>query len=116
MLKAIARRAVWEGANRREILVRYLTNAAARGLYSLSDATWFLDLHWAQGALIGDIEHALGRLPPEQLQVIQLSFIDGLSHSEIAARLKVPLGTVKSRMRLAFDKLRFSPELREIKV
>jgi RNA polymerase sigma-70 factor (ECF subfamily) len=63
-----------------------------------------------QGTSIGDIESALGRLPPEQLQVIQLSFIDGLSHSEIAARLELPLGTVKSRMRLAFDKLRFSVE------
>ena len=62
------------------------------------------------GVLIGDIETALGRLPPEQLQVIQLSFIDGLTQSEIAARLKLPLGTVKSRMRLAFDKLRFASE------
>lgn len=57
-----------------------------------------------------EIEGALGGLPPEQLQVIQLSFVDGLSQSEIAARLDLPLGTVKSRMRLAFDKLRCSAE------
>ncbi len=43
-LKAIARRAVWDGANRREILVRYLENAAERDLYSLADATSVLDL------------------------------------------------------------------------
>jgi RNA polymerase sigma-70 factor (ECF subfamily) len=55
-----------------------------------------------------DVEIALRGLPPEQLEVIQLSFIDGLSQSEIAGRLKLPLGTVKSRMRLAFDKLRSS--------
>ena len=55
-----------------------------------------------------DIEKALGKLPPEQLQIIQLSIVDGLSQSEIAARLGLPLGTVKSRMRLAFDKLRFA--------
>lgn len=57
-----------------------------------------------------DIASALDRLPPEQLQVIQLSFVEGLSQSEIATKLALPLGTVKSRMRLAFDKLRFSTE------
>ena len=57
-----------------------------------------------------EIEKALGTLPPEQLQVIQLSFIDGLSQSEIAARLDLPLGTVKSRFRLAYEKLRRATE------
>lgn len=57
-----------------------------------------------------EIEAALGRLPAEQLQIIQLTFIDGLSQREIAARLDLPLGTVKSRMRLAFEKLRCSGE------
>jgi RNA polymerase sigma-70 factor (ECF subfamily) len=57
-----------------------------------------------------DIERALRGLPMEQLQVVQLSFIDGLSQSEIADRLKLPLGTVKSRMRLAFGKLRGAAE------
>ena len=58
----------------------------------------------------GEIEGALGMLPPEQLQVIQLSFVDGLSQNQIAVRLDLPLGTVKSRMRLAFDRLRCSAE------
>jgi RNA polymerase sigma-70 factor (ECF subfamily) len=53
-----------------------------------------------------EIEKALGGLPAEQLEVLQLSFIDGLSQAEIAARLGLPLGTVKSRMRLAYEKLR----------
>ncbi len=57
-----------------------------------------------------ELEKALGRLPPEQLKVIQLSFIDGLSQNEIADRLALPLGTVKSRMRLAYEKLRFATE------
>jgi RNA polymerase sigma-70 factor (ECF subfamily) len=48
------------------------------------------------------IEGALGMLAPEQLQVIQLSFLDGLAPGEIASRLDLPLGTVKSRLRLAF--------------
>jgi len=57
-----------------------------------------------------DIEKALKKLPPEQLQIIRLSFVDGLTQSEIAARLSLPLGTVKSRMRLAFEKLCFTTE------
>jgi RNA polymerase sigma-70 factor (ECF subfamily) len=47
-------------------------------------------------------------LPDEQLEVIQLAFFEGLSHSEVGARLSVPLGTVKSRLRLAFGKLRIA--------
>lgn len=49
---------------------------------------------------------ALAALPPDQFEVVQLSYIDGLSHSEIAERLGLPLGTVKSRMRLAYNKIR----------
>jgi RNA polymerase sigma-70 factor (ECF subfamily) len=57
-----------------------------------------------------DIEIALQQLPAEQLEVIQLSFIDGLSQTEIAEKLAIPLGTVKSRMRLAFKRLRSTAE------
>jgi RNA polymerase sigma-70 factor, ECF subfamily len=53
---------------------------------------------------------ALAELPAEQLQIIRLSFEDGLTQSEIAGKLNLPLGTVKSRMRLAYDKLRGSVE------
>jgi RNA polymerase sigma-70 factor (ECF subfamily) len=56
------------------------------------------------------VVQALGALPAEQLEVIHLSFMEGLSQSEIADRLHVPLGTVKSRMRLAFGKLRCTVE------
>jgi RNA polymerase sigma-70 factor, ECF subfamily len=45
-------------------------------------------------------------LPEDQRVVLVLAYIDGLSHSEIAAKLSLPLGTVKSRMRLAYQKLR----------
>lgn len=49
---------------------------------------------------------ALRALPPEQREVIVLSFYGGYAQSEIAARLGVPLGTVKGRARLALAKLR----------
>jgi RNA polymerase sigma-70 factor (ECF subfamily) len=53
---------------------------------------------------------ALTRLPPDQFQIIKLSFIEGLSQSEISEKLNLPLGTVKSRMRLAYEKLRGAVE------
>ncbi len=52
------------------------------------------------------VRRAVAALPPEQAEVIRLSYFDGLPHPEIAARLNIPLGTVKSRLRLAFKKVR----------
>jgi RNA polymerase sigma-70 factor, ECF subfamily len=49
---------------------------------------------------------ALADLPAEQRQVIELAYFKGLSHSEIAAQLGAPVGTVKGRIRLALDRLR----------
>ena len=52
------------------------------------------------------VQTALASLPQDQHEVVALSYIEGLSHSEIADRLDLPLGTVKSRMRLAYQKIR----------
>jgi RNA polymerase sigma factor (sigma-70 family) len=49
---------------------------------------------------------AIAELPAEQLELVNLAFFDALSHSEIAQKTKLPLGTVKSRLRLAFSRLR----------
>jgi RNA polymerase sigma-70 factor, ECF subfamily len=49
---------------------------------------------------------AMNSLPPEQKQVIELAYFGGLSHSEIAAQLAAPIGTVKGRIRLGLDRLR----------
>jgi RNA polymerase sigma-70 factor (ECF subfamily) len=53
-----------------------------------------------------DVAAALTKLPPEQREVIVLAYFGGLSHSEIAEKTSLPLGTVKTRARLALDKLR----------
>lgn len=52
------------------------------------------------------ISDALATLSEEQRQVVRLSFFEDRPHSEIAERLTLPLGTVKSRLRLALMKLR----------
>ncbi|MPZ98422.1 MAG: sigma-70 family RNA polymerase sigma factor [Dehalococcoidia bacterium] len=49
---------------------------------------------------------ALDGLPAEQREVVTLAYFDGLTHAEIADHLGVPIGTVKSRLRLALARLR----------
>ena len=49
---------------------------------------------------------ALDGLPAEQLELVRLAFFEGLSHAQVAERTGLPLGTVKSRIRLAFSRLR----------
>ena len=56
------------------------------------------------------IRKALAILPPAQREVIDLAYFHGLSQSEIARKLDQPLGTVKTRVRLAMQKLRVELE------
>jgi RNA polymerase sigma-70 factor (ECF subfamily) len=52
------------------------------------------------------VRHALAELPEEQQRTLFLAYFEGLTQSEIAARLDAPLGTVKTRMRSGMIKLR----------
>jgi RNA polymerase sigma-70 factor, ECF subfamily len=54
------------------------------------------------------LEHAIGALPRDQALVVRQAFCEAKSHSEIAAEQALPLGTVKSRIRLALAHLRTS--------
>jgi RNA polymerase sigma factor (sigma-70 family) len=49
---------------------------------------------------------AIADLPPEQFELVKLAFFQALTHSAIAEKTGLPLGTVKSRIRLAFSRLR----------
>jgi len=61
-------------------------------------------IHYRQTA--DRVAEAVSGLPDDQTQILQLAFFEELSHSEISNRLDLPLGTVKSRIRLAFGRLR----------
>jgi RNA polymerase sigma-70 factor (ECF subfamily) len=52
------------------------------------------------------VKQMLDALPPEQKDILRLSFYEDLSQSDIAKTLSIPLGTVKSRLRLAMTRLR----------
>jgi RNA polymerase sigma factor (sigma-70 family) len=56
------------------------------------------------------LHKAMQTLPKEQIELIRLSFFDEVSHSTIAKQLGLPIGTVKSRIRLAFGRLRTALE------
>jgi RNA polymerase sigma-70 factor, ECF subfamily len=53
-----------------------------------------------------EVRSALDTLPADQLRVIEMAYFGGFSHSEIAAMLEAPIGTVKGRMRLGLAKMR----------
>lgn len=59
------------------------------------------------------LHRALRSLPPDQREMIEKAYLGELTHQEISRQTSLPLGTVKSRVRLAIDRLRH--ELRELR-
>jgi RNA polymerase sigma-70 factor (ECF subfamily) len=62
------------------------------------------------------VREALGTLPPEQLKILELAYFSGYTHVEISDLLRLPLGTVKGRMRLGLKKIRDYFESRDAAV
>jgi RNA polymerase sigma-70 factor (ECF subfamily) len=75
-------------------------------MVDIADAAATPDEQLAWAARAERVEAALEALPFLQRLVIELAFYEGLTHSEIAARLEQPLGTVKTRIRQGLLKLR----------
>ncbi len=61
----------------------------------------------------GELQVVLGRLPEEQREVLTLRFVDELSLAEIAEAMRIPLGTVKSRLHNALQSLRKDERTKE---
>jgi RNA polymerase sigma-70 factor (ECF subfamily) len=59
-----------------------------------------------QRQVIDRVGKALKNLTAEQQEVVQLSFLQEMPHAQIATTIGIPLGTVKSRLRLAYERLR----------
>ena len=56
--------------------------------------------------MAGELRQELSSLPTDQFEVLKLAYYGGFTHHEIAEMLGLPLGTVKSRMRLGLERLR----------
>jgi RNA polymerase sigma-70 factor, ECF subfamily len=90
----------------RRTAVHERRRASSDGIEELLEARERTDDEVLERAQAGEVRDALEKLPGEQRQVIELSYFDGLTHTEIATRLGQPVGTIKSRMRLGLLKLR----------
>jgi RNA polymerase sigma-70 factor, ECF subfamily len=64
------------------------------------------ELEVARREEAGTIRRAMEVLPSDQVQVIELAYFGGFTHTEIADMLNAPVGTIKGRMRLGLKKLR----------
>lgn len=79
--------------------------ASSDGLEDRLQAPERTDIEVEQREQANEVRSALLALPDEQRHVIELAYFGGLTHTEIAARLELPVGTIKGRMRLGLAKL-----------
>ncbi|WP_158224759.1 sigma-70 family RNA polymerase sigma factor [Agaribacterium haliotis] len=75
----------------------------ADDIWELDDSQPFIDLYQSRNE--ERIQQSMQDISKEQRQALQLAYMQGLSHSEIASELELPLGTVKSRVRLGLKHL-----------
>jgi RNA polymerase sigma-70 factor (ECF subfamily) len=80
--------------------------ASDEGIEERFEAEDRTDLQAARRQEAAEVRDALAALPDEQSRAIELAYFGGFSHSEIAAMLETPIGTVKGRIRLGLEKLR----------
>jgi RNA polymerase sigma-70 factor (ECF subfamily) len=80
--------------------------AGDEGIEERLEARERTDVEVARREEAGAVRSALATLPPDQVQVLELAYFGGFTHTEIADLLEAPVGTVKGRMRLGLKKMR----------
>jgi RNA polymerase sigma-70 factor (ECF subfamily) len=90
----------------RRSMVHDRRRASDEGIEERFEARERTDAEVARRDEAREVRTALDTLPDDQLRVIELAYFGGFTHSEIAAMLEEPLGTVKGRMRLGLAKMR----------
>jgi RNA polymerase sigma-70 factor, ECF subfamily len=76
------------------------------GLQERLEAAELTDAEVVRRDEVREIRTLLDQLPAEQVNVIELAYYGGFTHTEIASMLDLPVGTVKGRMRLGLEKMR----------
>ena len=80
--------------------------ASDEGMDERFEASERTDVEVARRDEAETVRSAIGTLPMEQSQVIELAYFGGFTHTEIAEMLETPVGTIKGRMRLGLKKMR----------
>ena len=80
--------------------------ASDEGMDERFEAAERTDVEVARRDEAETVRSAIGTLPTEQSQVIELAYFGGFTHTEIAEMLETPVGTIKGRMRLGLEKMR----------
>jgi RNA polymerase sigma-70 factor, ECF subfamily len=89
----------------RRAVVHNRRRASDEGIQERFEAPERTDTEVARRDEAETVRDAIGTLPADQCQVIELAYFGGFTHTEIAEMLDTPVGTVKGRMRLGLKKL-----------
>ena len=90
----------------RRSVVHDRNRASDEGIEERFEARERTDVEAARRDEARSVRTLLDDLPPEQRRVIELAYFGGFTHTEIAAMIDTPVGTVKGRMRLGMEKMR----------
>jgi RNA polymerase sigma-70 factor (ECF subfamily) len=90
----------------RRVSAREVSDAAFEGMPERADESTNVEHEVSVSMDAAQVREALDTLPREQQQAIELAYFSGLSHSEIARKLDVPVGTIKGRLRIGLQKMR----------
>ena len=99
MTRSMALNRLSQRKNRWELLQRWSHQLFPAAVTSPQEAA-------EDDELAGRVKGALGSIPADQRQVLELAYYEGLSQSAIGERLQLPLGTVKTRSRQGLIRLR----------